>query len=270
MSAAYNRPTVSMTFLETVVASRRADAERRRAAGALSLAREAVAAAGDPRDFRAAIARTGISLIAEIKKASPSAGEIVAHARPARYAQMYERAGASAISVLTEPEHFRGSLEDLRAARDAVSIPALRKDFICDPLHLWEARACGADAVLLIVAALDQTALVALLDLAETLGLGTLVEIHTADELERALRAGARVVGINTRDLATLEVDPAVVKAIRPLVPSGVLVVAESGVSTRSDVEALEALECDGVLVGEALMRASDPGEKVRELLGIA
>ncbi|MCA1833137.1 MAG: indole-3-glycerol phosphate synthase TrpC [Actinomycetota bacterium] len=258
-----------MTFLERVVAARRADAERRRAAGALSLAREAVAAAGDPRDFYAAIEEPGMSLIGEIKRASPSAGDIVAHARPARYAQIYEAAGASALSVLTEPDHFKGSLEDLRAARDAVSIPALRKDFLCDPLHVWEARACGADAVLLIVAALEQTGLVALLDLAETLGLAALVEVHTADELDRALRAGARLVGINTRDLSTLKVDPTVVKAIRPMIPPNVLVVAESGVSKRSEVEALEALECDGVLIGEALMRAPDPGQKVRELLGI-
>lgn len=257
-----------MSFLERVVAARRADAERRRAAGALALAREAVAAAGEPRDFYGAIASPGLSLIAEIKRASPSAGEIVAHARPARYAKLYEEAGASALSVLTEPEHFRGSLEDLRAARDAVSIPALRKDFLCDPLHLWEARACGADAVLLIVAALDQAALVALLDLAETLGLAALVETHTAEEVDRALRAGTRLIGVNTRDLATLTVDPGVVKELRGLIPSDVLVVAESGVSKRSDVESLEALECDAVLVGEALMRAPDPGAKVRELLG--
>jgi indole-3-glycerol phosphate synthase len=259
-----------MSFLERVVAARRADAERRRAAGALSLAREAVAAAGDPRDFYGALARPGISLIAEIKRASPSAGDIVGHARPTRYAQIYESAGASALSVLTEPDHFKGSLEDLRAARDAVSIPALRKDFLCDPLHLWEARACGADAVLLIVAALDQAALVALLDLAETLELGALVEAHTAEEVDRALRAGARIIGINTRNLATLKVDPEVVKQLRPMIPTEVLVVAESGVSTREHVEALESLECDAVLVGEALMRAPDPAAKVRELLGIA
>ncbi len=259
-----------MSFLERVVAARRADAERRRAAGALALAREAVAAAGDPRDFYEALADpTGISLIAEIKRASPSAGDIVGHARPTRYAQMYEAAGASALSVLTEPDHFKGSLEDLRAARDCVSIPALRKDFLCDPLHLWEARACGADAVLLIVAALDQAALVALLDLADTLGLAALVEAHTAEDVDRALRAGARIIGINTRDLASLKVDPEVVKQLRPMIPSDVLVVAESGVSTREHVETLESLECDAVLVGEALMRATDPAAKVRELLGI-
>jgi indole-3-glycerol phosphate synthase len=258
----------SMTFLERVIAARRADAERRRAAGALSLAREAVQAAGDPRDFEAALAEPGLSLIAEIKKASPSAGDIVAHARPTRYAQMYESNGAAAISVLTEPDHFKGSLEDLRAARDAVSIPAIRKDFLCDPLHLWEARACGADAVLLIVAALEQTALVALVDLADTLGLGVLVEVHTEEEVDRALRAGARIIGINTRNLMTLEVDPATIKRVRPLIPSEVLVVAESGIRTRDDVEAIERLEIDAILVGETLMRAPDPGAKVRELLG--
>lgn len=230
-------------------------------------ARAAAAVAGPARDLPGALARPGLSLIAEVKRASPSAGTI-RDVDAAAQACAYEAGGATALSVLTEPEHFRGSLNDLRAARDATRIPALRKDFLCSPLHLWEARAAGADAVLLIVAALEQTELVGLMDLAETIGLAVLVEVHTEPELDRALAAGAGVVGINTRNLLTLEVDPGVVKQIRPLAPDGVVVVAESGVKTRADVEALEAIGVDAVLVGEALMRADDPSRKVRELLG--
>ncbi len=236
--------------------------------GALELAREAAAAAGEPRDFAGVIGRPGISLIAEIKRASPSAGDIASDARPALLAKSYELGGASALSVLTEPEHFHGSLEDLRAAREAVRIPALRKDFLCDPLHLWEARAAGADAVLLIVAALSMAELDALLDVATSIGLGVLVEAHTEEEVDRALEVNAGVIGINTRNLATLEVDPNVARRLRPRLPEGVLAVAESGVSTRQDVRALEALGFDAVLVGESLMRSDDPRAKVRELLG--
>ncbi|MGH2726149.1 MAG: indole-3-glycerol phosphate synthase TrpC, partial [Actinomycetota bacterium] len=179
-----------------------------------------------------------------------------------------EQGGASAISVLTEPDHFRGSLDDLRDARAACGLPVLRKDFLCDPLHLWEARAAGADAVLLIVAALTQTELVSLSDLAADLGMAALVEAHSAGEVDRADQAGARLIGINTRDLSTLEVDPAMVGKLRPLVPEGVLVVGESGVSTRDDVREMEAAGVDAILVGEAVMRAQDPADKIRELLG--
>jgi indole-3-glycerol phosphate synthase len=256
------------SFLERVTAARRADAQRRRNHGALDLAKKAAAAAGAPRDFAAALAAPGLSLIGEVKRASPSAGTIAGNADPVALARAYERGGAAAVSVLTEPDHFRGSIDDLRAVRDAVSLPALRKDFLCDALHVWEARAAGADAVLLIVAALEQTELVALLDLSETLGMAALVEAHTADEVDRALRAGARIVGLNTRDLQTLEVDVGVVKELRPLVPASALVVAESGIASRADVEAVESLDVDAVLVGEALMRAPDPAAAVRSLLG--
>lgn len=259
--------TLGGSFLERVTAARRADAERRGAEGALESAKTAAAAAGPPRDFRGALAGSGLALIAEVKRASPSVGPI-RDVDPVAQARAYERGGATALSVLTEPEHFRGSLDDLRAARDATRLPVLRKDFLCAPLHLWEARAAGADAALLIVAALEQTELVALMDLAETLAMTALVEVHSETELERALAAGARVIGINTRNLLTLEVDPGVVKQVRPLVPEGVVVVAESGVRTRADVEALEALGVDAVLVGEALMRADDPERAVRALLG--
>jgi len=259
-----------MTFLEEITQVRRADAERRRQAGALALAREAAEAASPARDLVAALAQPGVSLIAEVKKASPSAGAIDDSVRPSERAREYEAAGASAISVLTEPEHFHGSLDDLRAAREAVSVPVLRKDFLSDPLHLWEARGAGADAVLLIVAALDQSTLVGLLDLAETLGMAALVEVHAEDEADRAVHAGARLIGINARDLATLQVDPDTFKRVRGVIPSGPLVVAESGIASRGDVEAVEALGADAVLVGETLMRARDPAAKIRELLGRA
>jgi indole-3-glycerol phosphate synthase len=259
---------VSDDFLERVTDARRADAVRRREEGALQLAQAAARGAGAPRDFLSALSRPGLSLIAEIKRASPSVGDIAPGARPAALAGAYESGGASAVSVLTEPDHFRGSLDDLRDARSACRLPVLRKDFMCDTLHVWEARAAGADAILLIVAALTQTELVSLSDLATDLGMSALVEVHSSPEIERAVVAGARIIGINTRDLATLEVDPEVVAKLRPLVPDGVLTVGESGVKTRSDVEALEAAGVDAVLVGETVMRAPDPAAKIRELLG--
>jgi indole-3-glycerol phosphate synthase len=257
------------SFLERVTGGRRADAARRRADGALGLAQAAARAAGPPRDFLGALARPGVQLVAEIKRASPSAGEIAPGARPADLARAYEAGGAAAISVLTEPEHFRGSLADLRDARGACALPVLRKDFICDSLHVWEARGAGADAVLLIVAALTQTELVALSDLAADLGMAALVEVHAAAEIERALDAGARLLGINARDLATLRVDAAIIAKLRPLVPPGVLVVGESGVTSRADVVELEAAGVDALLVGEAIMRSTDPAAKIRELLGL-
>jgi indole-3-glycerol phosphate synthase len=256
------------SFLERVTAARRADAEKRAAEGGLDIAKQGAAVAGQPQDFARALSGPGLALIAEIKRASPSAGDIAPDVDPVAQARAYERGGASAISVLTEPEHFKGSLDDLRAVREAVMVPVLRKDFICHPLQVWEARAAGADAILLIVAALSQRELVALADLAETLGMGTLVETHDADEVARAVDGGARVLGINTRNLATLEVDPATVEKVRASVPDGVTMVGESGVSSREDVQAMESAGMDAVLVGELLMRAGDPEAKVRELLG--
>ena len=171
------------SFLEQVTAARRADAESRAAAGALVTAKEAATAASPPRDFARALSSPGLALIAEIKRASPSAGDINPGVDVAEQARAYERGGAAAISVLTEPTHFDGSLDDLRIVRGSVSVPVLRKDFISHPLQVWEARAAGADAILLIVAALDQRDLVSLYDLAETLGMAALVETHEADEV---------------------------------------------------------------------------------------
>ena len=256
------------SFLEQVTAARRADAEARAAGGGLDRARDAAASAPPARDFASALSRPGLSLITEVKRASPSAGDINRDVDVVEQARAYERGGAAAISVLTEPDHFRGSLDDLRAVRDAVSVPVIRKDFIAHPLQVWEARAAGADAVLLIVAALSQPELVMLFDLAELAGMAALVETHDADEVARAVDGGARIVGINTRNLATLEVDPGIVEKVRAAVPDGVTLVGESGVSSRADVETMLAAGVDAVLIGEALMRAADPEAKVRELLG--
>jgi indole-3-glycerol phosphate synthase len=256
------------SFLERVTAARRADAEKRAGEGSLDVAKQAAVAAGPPRDFARALGGRRLALIAEIKRASPSAGDIAPDVDPAEQARAYERGGASAISVLTEPDHFKGSLDDLRLVRETVAVPVLRKDFICHPLQVWEARAAGADAILLIVAALSQRELVALADLTETVGMSALVETHDPDEVARAVDGGARILGINTRNLATLEVDPATVEKVRASVPDGITMVGESGVSSRADVQTMESAGMDAVLVGELLMRARDPEAKVRELLG--
>lgn len=254
------------SFLERVVAERLADV-RARPAGALDDARAAAEAAAPVRDFEAALRAPGISLIAELKRASPSAGSIAPEADRLALAAAYEDGGASAISVLTEPVHFAGSLDDLTSVRAAVTIPVLRKDFIVSALQIWEARAAGADAVLLIVAALPDR-LPDLLAEARAAGLAALVEVHTADEVAPAVDAGATIIGINTRDLASLRIDPTAVARIRPLVPGETAVVGESGIGSRADVVAMEQAGCDAVLVGETLMRASDPRSAVRELLG--
>ena len=255
-------------FLARITAARRADAERRAGEGALDEARTAARDAPAPRDFHAVLAAPGTSLIAEVKRASPSAGAIAPETDPVAQARAYEAGGASAISVLTEPEHFQGSLDDLGAVRASVSLPVLRKDFVCHPLMVWEARAAGADAVLLIVAALDDAELASLHTLVLDAGMTPLVEVHDADEVPRALAVGARIVGINVRNLQTLEVDPAVTARVRPAIPAGILVVAESGIADRADVERVEEAGCDAILVGEALMRTGDPARTIRMLLG--
>lgn len=221
-----------------------------------------------PRDFLAALMGEGVSLIAELKRRSPSAGEIRPGADPALIASAYESAGAGALSILTEPEFFGGSLEDLRAARGACSLPALRKDFIVEPLQIVEARAAGADSVLLIVAALAVAQLKDLVGLSYEWEMPPLVEAHDERELEAALHSGATIIGINQRDLRTFEVDRQLAARLRPLVPEHGIVVAESGISTRADVEALAAAGVDAVLVGESLMRHDDPGHAAAALLG--
>jgi len=207
------------------------------------------------------------AIIAEVKRASPSAGPI-AETDPAGQARIYEAAGAGAVSVLTEPRHFDGSLADLRAVHLATSVPVLRKDFLVHPAQLMEARVEGADAVLLIVAALTEHELAAMLATAEDLGLGALVEAHSEEDLEKALASDAKVVGVNARDLETLDLDPERALELIAGVPKDRIAVAESGIATREDVERATEAGARAVLVGEALMRAEDPGLMLQALRG--
>jgi indole-3-glycerol phosphate synthase len=207
------------------------------------------------------------AVIAEVKRASPSAGSI-AETDPATQARAYEAAGAAAVSVLTEPRHFDGSLADLRAVHLATSVPVLRKDFLIHPAQIMEARVEGADAVLLITAAMTRAELDAMLATAGDLGLGALVEVHSEDDLDAALSTDAKVVGVNARDLETLEVDLDRALTLLAEVPEDRIAVAESGIAGREDVERAIRAGARAILVGEALMRASDPGAKLRELRG--
>ncbi|MFN8232532.1 MAG: indole-3-glycerol phosphate synthase TrpC [Actinomycetota bacterium] len=220
-----------------------------------------------PRPFEDALRSASPAVIAEVKRASPSAGPI-ADRDPADQARAYEAGGASAISVLTEPRHFDGSLADLRAVRTSVGLPVLRKDFLIDPAQVIESRAAGADAVLLIAACVSAAELEALVRATDDLAMAALVETHADEDLDKALGAGARIVGVNARDLETLEVDTG--RALRALrrVPEDRLAVFESGIRTRADVEAAVGAGASAILVGEALMRAVDPGRTIGELVG--
>jgi indole-3-glycerol phosphate synthase len=223
---------------------------------------------GHDRPFNEALARPGLSLIAEFKRRSPSAGDIAATADLVGQVGAYERGGAAALSILTEEGSFGGSLDDLRAARDACELPILRKDFIVDPYQLYEAAVYGADAVLLIVRALDDGELRAIYDEARGLDLDCLVEVHDGDELERALRLDAEVIGVNNRDLDTGAVDVGTTYELMPDVPAGKTVVAESGISAPSELEELDRVGVDAVLIGEALMRSEDPEALALQLTG--
>lgn len=224
---------------------------------------------GSPRGFVEAMTAPGISLIAEVKRRSPSKGEIRAVIDPAQVAMAYERGGARAISVLTEPEFFSGSLDDLAAARAATTLPVLRKDFLLEPYQIAEARAAGADAILLIVAALPGRGHFAeMAAAAADYAMGALIEVHDEAELEQALEVNPQVLGVNQRDLRTFAVDKGLAVRLRAQVPAGVALVAESGIADRADVLALEAAGVDGMLVGETLMRSGDPSVAAAALLG--
>jgi len=260
-------------ILDRILAAKRRELERRRQEEPLAVLRERLAQAPPTRSLARALRGPSLGLIAEVKRASPSRGVLRAGLDPKALARTYASSGAAAISVLTEEQHFRGSLDDLKAVRAALDgrgdarPPLLRKDFLFDAYHLFEARAYGADAVLLIAAILKPKLLAELLALARTLGLECLVEVHDERELERALAADAQVIGINNRDLRTFEVDLAVSERLRPLIPQDRVVVAESGIHTRADVERLRALGVNAVLIGEALVTAEDAGAKIGELL---
>jgi indole-3-glycerol phosphate synthase len=250
-----------MNALEPILAQTRAEVERRRRAAPVPHSRD-----GAIRDFIGALAKPGISVIAEHKRRSPSAGPIREGLVLEDVVRAYERGGAVAVSVLTEGPNFGGSLEDLRRARAATRLPVLRKDFILDASQVHEAFAAGADAILLIVAALQEAQLAELHGLTSELGLAALVEVHDQPELERALAVGARLVGINNRDLTTLEVDLRRTYELRTAVPDAVTVVAESGFAEPAQLRQLEQARVDAVLMGEALMRAHDIEAAVRAL----
>jgi indole-3-glycerol phosphate synthase len=221
-----------------------------------------------PRDFARALTPPpgGVRLLAEVKKASPSRGVLAEHFDPLALARVYAEHGAAALSVLTDAKYFQGSLDFLAAIRARVPVPILRKDFTVDEYQLWEARAAGADAALLIVAILEAAALRDLLQAAAGLGLAALVEAHTASEIDVALAAGARIVGVNNRDLKTFETRIETSLELLPLIPPGCLAVSESGFTTAAEVRAVVAAGAHAVLVGEALVRAPDVAAKVREL----
>lgn len=255
-----------MSVLDRILSSKREEvAKLRPRAG--ELAREARGAAA-PRGFaRALTSGARPRVIAEFKRASPSKGRIREGADPASIAKSYAAAGAAALSVLTDGPYFGGSIEDLQAARAATTLPALRKDFVVDPLQIVEARAIGADAVLLIAAALDDAALAELMAAAREQGLDALVEVHTRAELERALAQDARLIGVNNRDLASFRTDVAVTRDLLPHA-RGATLVSESGLDAPEVLRELEALGAAAFLIGEALMRAPDPGAELARLRG--
>ena len=256
-----------MTVLDDILVGVREDLAERQARTSLDELKDRAAAVPAALDGAAALRGPGVAVIAEVKRSSPSKGALAAIADPAALAADYEAGGASVISVLTEQRRFGGSLDDLDAVRARVEVPLLRKDFVVSSYQLWEGRAHGADLSLLIVAALEQEALISLVERSESLGMTPLVEVHDEAELERALAAGAKVVGVNARDLKTLEVDRTVFSRLAPLIPDGVVKVAESGVRGPHDLLAYAASGADAVLVGEGVVTGGNPRQAVAELV---
>ena len=255
-----------MSWLAELVAGAREDVRRRSEEVPLEDLRARLGARDGGRPFNEALVRPGLSLIAEFKRRSPSSGEIRPRAGVAETVVSYELGGAAALSILTEERHFGGSLHDLRAAREASDLPILRKDFVVDSYQLYEAAANGADAALLVVAALDDEALAALYGEARALDLDCLVEVHDEADLERALAIDADAIGINNRNLTDFSVDVETTLRLMTDVPAGKTVVSESGYGRREQLDELERIGVDAVLVGEALMRAEDPELAIREL----
>jgi len=253
--------------LEEILAGVRADLATREAETPLAVLRERAARTPAPRDVAALLRAPGVAVIAELKRRSPSRGPLAEIPDPAQLAREYAAGGAACVSVLTEGRRFEGRLEDLSEVRAAVQIPVLRKDFVVTPYQVWESRAHGADMVLLIVAALDQPRLCGLLDKVHQLGMTALIEVHDENEVARALAAGARVVGVNARDLTTLEVDTATFARLAPRIPAALVRIAESGVTGPADVAAYGHAGADAVLVGEALVTRGDPRTAVADLV---
>jgi indole-3-glycerol phosphate synthase len=256
-----------VSVLEDILVDVRADLAARQRIAPLDQLKAAARKAPPSREVVSALRGRGVAVIAEVKRASPSKGALAAIADPAALAADYEAGGAAVISVLTESRRFGGSLDDLAAVREVVQVPVLRKDFVISSYQLWEARAYGADLVLLIVAALEQNALVSLVERAASIGLVPLVEVHSEPELSRALEAGAQVIGVNARNLATLEVDRSIFARLAPKIPGDVVKIAESGVRGPHDLLAYAAHGADAVLVGESLVVGKDPKTAVADLV---
>ena len=255
-----------MSVLDSIIEGVREDlAARRGSMGALHERIDAQAPALDAHSF---LSRDEMNVIAEVKRSSPSKGNLAPISDPAALAEKYQEAGAAAVSVLTEQRRFGGSLADLDAVRSRIEIPVLRKDFMVDEYQFLEARAHGADIVLLIVAALSKSQLKDFYDLASELGMASLVEVHTQSELESAMDISPRIVGVNSRNLKTLEVSASVFEELIPTIPSSVIRVAESGISTRADVAQAQKAGASAILVGESLVKSGDPISAMRELLG--
>ena len=255
-----------MSVLDSIIEGVREDlAARRGSMGALHERIDAQAPALDAHSF---LSRDEMNVIAEVKRSSPSKGNLAPISDPAALAEKYQEAGAAVVSVLTEQRRFGGSLADLDAVRSRIEIPVLRKDFMVDEYQFLEARAHGADIVLLIVAALSKSQLKDFYDLATELGMASLIEVHTQSELESAMDISPRIVGVNSRNLKTLEVSASVFEELIPTIPSSVIRVAESGISTRADVAQAQKAGATAILVGESLVKSGDPISAMRELLG--
>lgn len=255
-------------ILDEIAAKRKEQLRREENAIPLEIVMRQAQKAAPPLGFKKALQNNGLSVIAEVKKASPSKGLICADFDPERIARSYEAAGADAVSVLTEEAYFQGSSAVLRKVRVAVRLPILRKDFIISPYQIYEARAIGADTVLLIAALHNTETLREYKRIADSLGLACLMEAHNEEELEKVLSAGAEIVGINNRDLTTFRVNLGTTARLARLIPSECVLVSESGFQSRPDIEAAEKAGADAVLIGETLMRSGDPTATLRELRG--
>jgi len=258
-------------ILDEIVENKRREVETGQARLSLAELKQRAGLRAPPRDFAGALAGDGLKLIAEVKRASPSKGIIRRDFDPVRIARVYAQNGAAALSVLTDEKYFGGKpgyLSDIRRWLGQVAPPLLRKDFIIDPYQVYESRAFGADAILLIAAILTPGLLAEFLHLSQSLGMACLVEVHNKGELEATVRTEARIIGINNRDLKTMKTDLSTTERLRPLVPPDRLVVSESGIHTRADIMMMERLRVNAVLIGEALMSAPDIAGKMRELYG--
>jgi indole-3-glycerol phosphate synthase len=255
------------TILDKIIADKRSEVEQKKRSLPISDLKKRIVLQKMPLDFASALRGDGIKLIAEIKKASPSRGILCPDLNPVALAKTYVQGGAAAISILTEANHFQGSLEHLGAIRREVNIPLLRKDFIFDEYQVYESAACGADALLLIAAILSREQLEDLLALSHQIGLTCLVEVHDENEVEQALLSNAEIIGINNRDLNTFNVDINTTRRLRPLIPDGKIVVSESGINNRADIKRIKGWGVNAALVGEALVTTENITAKMEELI---